>query len=43
MITEKLINVENENEEDGEVDCPEVIGYPVVSLLKKRLQQQSTI
>ena len=33
---EKLIN----NNWDGEVDCPEVKG-PVVSFLKKRLQQLS--
>ena len=35
---EKLLNVENDW--DGEVDCPEVIG-PVVSFQKKRLQQVS--
>ena len=33
---EKLLNVENDW--DGEVDCPEVMG-PVVSFRKKRLQQ----
>ena len=33
---EKLLNVENDW--DGEVDCPEVMG-PVVSFQKKRLQQ----
>ena len=33
---EKLLNVENDW--DGEVDCPEVMG-PIVSFRKKRLQQ----
>ena len=35
---EKFINVENDW--DGEVDCPEVMG-PVVSFWKKRSQQLS--
>ena len=34
---EKLLNVENDW--DGEVDCPEVMGAPIVSFRKKRLQQ----
>ena len=34
----KLLNIENDW--DGDVDCPEVIGL-VVSFLKKRLQQLS--
>ena len=34
----KLLNVENDW--DGDVDCPEVMG-PVVSFRKKRLQQLS--
>ena len=35
---EKLLNIENDW--DGKVDCPEVMG-PVVSFQKKRLQQLS--
>ena len=34
MYIEKLLNVENDW--DGEVDCPEVMG-PIVSFRKKRL------
>ena len=35
-MEKKLLNVENDW--DGEVDCPEVMG-PIVSFRKKRLQQ----